>query len=544
MKRDYDVVIAGAGINGLACGCYLAKAGLEVAVIEKRNECGPFALTEDIFGAGVPVDTHAGVCFLPGSPVWGDLDLSRFGFAIILPEVTTAALWPDRNLVHYRRNRQKNIEAITKFSQRDAKTFQHVASKVGSRSLEIAERVIFAPPSLQGEDYLFSLGCDLGFDTRDLRTMNAMEFLELLYENEYVRTGILSLANARGFGDLSEKGEGVIQILLLWAFGMGITKGGMHNLVHALVRCYRHHGGTLLLNAPVAKVSWGAGKPDGVILAEESVYGPLEIKARQAVVMHTSPLVALAQLSEDQVAGHDAELHRKMKNWDMSGHNGFVSCFLLKESLRWGSASWNPDIQRCPYPMIAWRSWDHAAHCLQYAKNEDLLEVLADVGEVFHPSLVDPSRRSSDGSYSLVFEIEYPVHLRRYGGIEAWDNRELTDRIQESHIAQIERLAPGFRDHILADTYMTPLDNWRRNPSAIYGHEAAGDTCGKQWYAGRMPHRSRIPGLYFSGGVWPPSATYLAGGYIAACCVAEDLGVRKQEWWCHRPFDQVSSRVE
>jgi len=36
----------------------VVKAGLEVAVVEKRNECGPFAVSEDIFGAGMPVDTH------------------------------------------------------------------------------------------------------------------------------------------------------------------------------------------------------------------------------------------------------------------------------------------------------------------------------------------------------------------------------------------------------------------------------------------------------------------------------------------------------
>ena len=125
----------------------------------------------------------------------------------------------------------------------------------------------------------------------------------------------------------------------------------------------------------------------------------------------------------------------------------------------------------------------------------------------------------------MVFEIEYPVNLRRYGGIQAWDNREITDQLHENHLGQIEALAPGFRELVLASTYSTPLDNWRRNPSAIYGHELGGDVSGAQWYMGRMPNRSRIPGLYFSNGVWPGSLTHLATGYITACCVAEDLGV-------------------
>ncbi|MDQ7082997.1 MAG: NAD(P)-binding protein [Aquificota bacterium] len=53
--------MVGAGINGLTAACYLQKSGLRTVCLEKRNECGPFALTEDIFGAGIPVDTHAQV---------------------------------------------------------------------------------------------------------------------------------------------------------------------------------------------------------------------------------------------------------------------------------------------------------------------------------------------------------------------------------------------------------------------------------------------------------------------------------------------------
>lgn len=543
MKDSYDVVIVGAGVNGLACGAYLAKAGLEVAVIEKRNECGPFALTEDIFGAGVPVDTHAGVCFLPMSPAWGDLDLSSFGFEIIFPEVSGATVWPDKNLIYYTFDRQKNAEAIARYSQKDAKTYLRIAEQLAPRVPEIAERAVFTAPSPEGEDYLFSLGSFVGFNPRDLRTMNGMELLDLLYENEYVRTSLLGMANIGVYGDPAEKGEGAVMTLLGWGLGTGVPKGGMHNLVHALVRCYRHHGGTLMLNAPVAKVTWAAGRPDGVVLEEDSAFGPREIKARKAVVMHTSPPIALKILGNDEVARGDAELQRKMDYWDMTGHCAFTSYFLLKEPAHWGSASWNPDIMKCPYPVRAWDSWDHAARSLQYTRNEELFAVAADVAEMYNLGAVDPSRRSPDGKCAMVFEIEYPVNLRRYGGIKAWDNREITDQIHESHLAQIEALAPKFRDLVLASTYSTPLDNWRRNPSAIYGHELGGDVSGAQWYMGRMPNRSNIAGLYFSNGVWPGSLTHLATGYITACCVAEDLGVRKQEWWCHHPFDQIASHL-
>ncbi len=536
MKKQFDVIVVGAGINGLACGAYLARAGLDVAVVERRNECGPFAMTEDIFGAGVPVDTHAGVCFLPMSPVWGDLELGRFGLDLILPEIPAGTLWKDRNLL-YSYNPVKNAEAVGRFNKKDGETFLNLTTRFLPHMVEVAQRAIFSPPSEEGEDYLFSLGELVGFSAADLRTMNGVELLELLYDDDHVRMSLLGVANIGVFGDPGEKGEGAIMTLLTWALSIGVPRGGMHNLVHALVRCFRSHGGTLLLNAPVEQVTWSAGKPDGVVLSEHSAYGPLELSATDAVVMHTSPPIARQLLGEHELKRHDPALARKMEHWDMTGHCAFTSYFLLDRPPPWGSASWDAGVNKCAFPLRAWDTWEEAKLSFQHGTNEELFDVAGDVGEMYNLSPIDPSRRSPDGRSVIVFEMEYPVNLRRFGGKEAWDDRAITDRLHAEHKADLERLAPGISKHIVNESYSTPMDNWRRNPSAIYGHELGGDVSGGQWYLGRMPNRSDIDGLYFSQGVWPASLTHLGNAYVTAGCVAEDLGVRDKEWWCHRPFD-------
>ena len=139
MRREYDVIIAGAGVNGLACGAYLARAGLEVAVVERRNECGPFALTEDLFGAGVPIDTHAGVCFVTMSPVYGDLELDRFGLDLIFPRVPTGTVSKDGTNVIYYRDLDKTCEELGRFSERDARTFREMREKIMPHAVEILE---------------------------------------------------------------------------------------------------------------------------------------------------------------------------------------------------------------------------------------------------------------------------------------------------------------------------------------------------------------------------------------------------------------------
>ena len=42
VKDTYDIIIIGAGISGLICGCYLAKAGMKVLVVEQHDKPGGY----------------------------------------------------------------------------------------------------------------------------------------------------------------------------------------------------------------------------------------------------------------------------------------------------------------------------------------------------------------------------------------------------------------------------------------------------------------------------------------------------------------------
>ena len=42
IDNKYDVIIIGAGIGGLVCGCYLVKAGLKVLIVEKHYQVGGY----------------------------------------------------------------------------------------------------------------------------------------------------------------------------------------------------------------------------------------------------------------------------------------------------------------------------------------------------------------------------------------------------------------------------------------------------------------------------------------------------------------------
>ncbi len=544
MGDTYDVIVVGAGVNGLTTGAYLARAGLKVAVMERRNECGAFALTEDLFGGENPTDTHAAVCFLPMSPVWGDLDLDRYGFDLLLGKSGAAAVWPDgKNYIYYY-DLARQARELERLSPKDAQTTLAMRQKLLPDAMELLW-LFFRPPSAEGAERLFDLGRYVGIESSEFRHMTGLELLEHLFDEEHVRLLWLAAADIGLFGDVAMEGEGAVAVMLSSLLATGTPRGGMHTLTHALVRCFRSYGGTLWLNAPVDHVELaGEGEVGGhtVVLSDEAPYPIHELHASRAVVFNVAPPVVHGMLDSEALRHRDPALLAKMESWSSEGHCAFISHFLIDGLPEWGSREWNPDVDISPFILRPYDSWAHAHESQERYHEDDTMHVLGDIAEIYNQTGQDRSRMSREGHCTLSVEIEYPVALKEYGGFSAWDNKELIDQVHWAHADMMERLAPGFRSQIVNSCYFTPLDNWRRNASAVYGHEIGGDNSGPQWYEGRMPPRSAVPGIYFSQGIWPASLTHLGNGYVAACAVAEDLGVRDQEWWRSVPMERFLER--
>src|SRR5690349_19760896 len=88
---DIDVLIVGAGHNGLTCAAYLAAAGLRVEVVEKNDVVGGAAVTEE-FHPGFRNSVAAYTVSLLNRKVIGDLDLAAHGLRIV--ERPAANFWP------------------------------------------------------------------------------------------------------------------------------------------------------------------------------------------------------------------------------------------------------------------------------------------------------------------------------------------------------------------------------------------------------------------------------------------------------------------
>src|SRR5215510_14814488 len=116
---ETDVVIIGAGHNGLTCAAYLAKAGLSVKAVERRKVVGGAAVTEEFY-PGFRNSVAAYTVSLLNPAVIADLELAKFGLRIL--ERPAANFWPvDATrylLMPY--GRAERQAAIARFSAADA----------------------------------------------------------------------------------------------------------------------------------------------------------------------------------------------------------------------------------------------------------------------------------------------------------------------------------------------------------------------------------------------------------------------------------------
>src|SRR4030088_1283064 len=118
----FDVIIAGAGHNGLVTAAYLARAGRRVLVLERREIAGGCAVTEEVW-PGYRVSTAAYLTSLLQDRIVRDLELERFGYAVDAKDPAFFSPFPDGRYLFMWQDRGKTLEEIAKFSRRDAEVY-------------------------------------------------------------------------------------------------------------------------------------------------------------------------------------------------------------------------------------------------------------------------------------------------------------------------------------------------------------------------------------------------------------------------------------
>ena len=140
----YDVIIIGAGHNGLVTAAYLARAGRRVLVLERRDVVGGACVTEEVW-PGYKVSTAAYVNSLLRPEIIRDLDLARHGFAMLPRDPSSFTPFPDGTSLMLGPDSEMTRREIAKFSTRDADAYPRYEAMLGKVAELIEPTLLMAP---------------------------------------------------------------------------------------------------------------------------------------------------------------------------------------------------------------------------------------------------------------------------------------------------------------------------------------------------------------------------------------------------------------
>ena len=306
---DVDVVIIGAGHNGLTCAAYLGMAGLSVRVVERRGVVGGTAVTEE-FHPGFRNSVAAYTVSLLQPKVIADLNLHQHGLRIVERRAQNFLPVPDGRYLLTGEGRTQS--EIAKFSARDAERYIEFQAALSEVADLLRELVLHAPPNVTWRHLLQSLpeaikfapigARVMGFDGKarralfDLYWKSAGDYLDGWFETDAVKAlfGFDSIV-----GNLaSPYTHGSAYVLLHHWFGevngkkgvWGHAIGGMGAITQAMAKAAGAHGVRIDTGAAVKEVIVERGRATGVVLGDGT-----RIDA-QAVIANVNPKFLFEQL--------------------------------------------------------------------------------------------------------------------------------------------------------------------------------------------------------------------------------------------------------
>src|SRR6266542_894214 len=152
----YEAIIVGGGHNGLVTAAYLARAGREVLVLERRELLGGCAVTEEIW-PGYRVSTGAYLTSLLQERIVDELELARFGYRVDAKDPAFFSVFPDGRHFFMWQDRAKTLAEIAKFSKRDAERYPAYEDYLERLSQVVEWLLLTTPPDFPPKrigDYL------------------------------------------------------------------------------------------------------------------------------------------------------------------------------------------------------------------------------------------------------------------------------------------------------------------------------------------------------------------------------------------------------
>jgi phytoene dehydrogenase-like protein len=524
-----DVVIIGAGHNGLTCAAYLARAGLKVRVFERRSIVGGACVTEE-FHPGFRNSTAAYTVSLLHPQVIADLELHRHGLRVVARRAQNFLPSPDGTYLLVAEGRTH--QEIAKFSRRDAQRYEAVNRELDAVADVLRGLVLQAPPNVtEGLTWrslvetFRALGvarrlARLSMEQRrvllELFTKSAADYLDAWFEGDLIKA-LYAFDGVVG-NYASPYTPGTAYVMLHHAFGevngvkgqWGHAIGGMGSITQAIAKAARACGAEIETGASAREIIVERGRAVGVVLEDGRT-----IRAA-AVAAGVDPLRLYTRLIAPDVL--PAEFLARIRRW-RSGSGTFRINVALSTLPRFTAL---PEIgDHHTAGIILAPSMGYMDRAYHDARAEGVSR--EPIVELVIPSTLDDSLAPPGAHVASLFCQHVAPQLPDG---RSWDQER--DAIADRMIGVVDRYAPGFSASVVGRQALTPLDLERTfgltNGDIFHGALTLDQLFSARPMLGYADYRGPLAGLYHcASGAHPGGGVTGAPGHNAARVIIGDL---------------------
>lgn len=513
-SETFDAIIVGAGHNGLTAGCYLAKTGLKVLVVERNDYIGGAAVSRELH-PGWTYSNCSYVCSLLRPEVVRELELARHGLQVI-PYESGATFKTNGDYFAYYSDHDALRREIARHSKKDVDAYDRYSRFITRQCRFIKPLLLRTPPDpvrfhpkdIQELLYLGRRFHDLGAremaDMLRFWTLSVGEFLDEFFESDVIKahfagSGIIGT----GLGVYS---PGTAYVLLHHYMGevdgsigaWGFTRGGMGGVSQALASAFTEAGGVIKAGSGLKQFLISGDRVTGIELDNGETYRAKTVVSNMDVRRTFLKHVPDGALEDDFV--------KAVKRFKIRGSSGKINIAL----------DGPPSFPAAPKDAPFLRGDLHASESLEeleraYDAWKDGRWSEEPYFDMLMPSHIDPTM-APPGKHMMTLFIQYAPYELANG--ESWDGPN-RDAFAETVINKIARHSPDFRDLIVHKEVRTPWDI-EREVGLTEGNIFQGELTFDQLLFNRpvpgyADYRTPIKGLYCCG-----SSTHPGGGVMAA----------------------------
>ena len=521
----YDIVIGGAGINGLTAAAYLVKAGLNVCVLEHQNYIGGGCISiQDPVVPGVIHDPCATVhTLIQTNPLIVNDELglkSKYGLRYLRAEASGAHIFSDKGFgFTLYMDMDRNLQEIAeKISQAEADNYK----KMYNYLLPIAQMMtqgLFTPPMpmVTQMSMLDGLG-DLGKNMMRMMLMSAWDIVSEFLESIELREVITRLASEQMISPY-EKGTGTAFMLfpyLLHDIGLPIAEGGSQKLSNALAQFIQDNGGTIRTGVTVKSVKIVGGEAKAFILA-----GGEEVEGTKGLLstFHVKQLFGDNGMVDGSLL--EGDFKKRIKNLRSSDYVALNQHLVLKDAPRYKLFDNN-------YSKAFITEQGEGPLRFKKIFTELSLNNPSPAGSaaICCQTVVDPSR-APNGLHTLYLYSYEPYAL--WGDPNNWAKHG--QEIADQKLNALREITTNMGDdNILNRFFDTPLTFERTRPSWLGGDfchiaQSMDQSAGNRPFYGMSRYKTPIDKLYIGGCCTFPGPTITGGGRAQVQVIFEDLDI-------------------